>query len=110
VGQPATFTVTITNVGTVPCLTDGGTEAVSLTIMSGNDRIWGSADCLTEPAARPLLLEPGVSDERFVAVWYGERSQEGCPAGLAAPLPGTYTVAAVVGGTSSPATVFQITG
>lgn len=107
--QP-TFQVTITNVGDVICLADGGTAAVALMVLSGEDRVWNSMDCTANAVSRPLLMEPGISDDRFTDTWNLHRSTEGCPDPGAEPVvgPGTYTVTATVGGTSSPAVVFTL--
>lgn len=114
VGQQATFTVKITNIGTKTCLVDGGTKAVTLTVLSGQDRIWSSQDCAKDLASRSLLLEPGMSDDRFQQVWKMERSKPQCPAGEPALGVGNYSVTATVaaaGGTgaaSSPPRAFKL--
>ena len=107
-GVAAPFTVTITNNGTETCLVDAGEAKRVVTVVSGADRIWSSADCVAADAAeRTLLLAPGASDTTQLA-WNRVRSAQGCPAGQPAPLPGTYQVSVTLAGASGGPAVFRL--
>ena len=107
-GVAATFTVTITNNGAQTCLVDAGEANRVVTVVSGTDRVWSSADCVAADAAeRTLLLAPGASDTTQLA-WNRVRSAEGCPAGQPAPRPGTYQVSVTLAGASGGPAVFRL--
>jgi hypothetical protein len=101
-GQPTSFAVTLTNRAEVACLLDAGAASLVLTVHSGEDRVWSSGDCVAEPAERELLLDSGDSTETAIQ-WDGTRSAKGCPGGQGAAQPGSYRVAATLGGASLPA-------
>ncbi|MCK6209771.1 hypothetical protein KZX45_04355 [Georgenia sp. EYE_87] len=101
-GQPTSFAVTLTNRAEVACLLDAGAASLVVTVHSGEDRVWSSGDCVVEPAARELLLDSGDSTETAIR-WDGTRSAKGCPGGQGAAQPGSYRVAATLGGASLPA-------
>lgn len=58
-GQMPMISMTIENVGAVPCTFDVGTSAQEYLIMSGSDRIWSSRDCQTGATSNVIVLEPG---------------------------------------------------
>jgi hypothetical protein len=69
----------------------------AVTIYSGRDRIWSSADCAT--AVKPLTKQ--VADEDAVAwsmTWNGRRSAKGCHNRPEIPRAGTYTATAKLDG------------
>ncbi|WP_418607290.1 hypothetical protein [Georgenia sp. SUBG003] len=108
-GGPMTFDLTLHNGADVACLIDAGDTSLELTVHSGEDRVWSSADCVAEPTERELLLDAGDSAETTVR-WDGSRSADGCPAGQGAAQPGSYRVSATLDGASLPAaaTVFTL--
>ncbi len=108
-GQKPVFTVTITNTSSASCTIDAGEANREILITSGNDRIWSSTDCPSEPTERNLLLPAGGRDESAVT-WQQVRSAPECPGDLSAPRPGTYQATATVAGVSSTAVVFQLAG
>lgn len=71
------FAVTVENVSDVPCLVDAGAASLVLTVHSGGDRVWSSADCPAGNAERMLLLDSGDTAETSVT-WNGTRSEPGC--------------------------------
>ncbi|MFF3064723.1 hypothetical protein ACFVQ3_09200 [Oerskovia sp. NPDC057915] len=88
VGEKPTFTTTLTHVGHRPCLIDASSAVQEITITSGTERIWSSADC---PAgSKDLLMAPGDVWTETVT-WNRDRSGPECPTGLPATLPGTYS-------------------
>lgn len=89
-GNDAAFDVAVTNGGEHACTIDLGDKARVLTITSGKDRIWSSADCPSEgSASRLVLLRPGSMNTSTV-VWDGARSDSKCAEDLPKPRPGTY--------------------
>ncbi len=99
-GSPVTFTLSVTNVGTVPCLLDGGTASLGVVVTSGADRVWASVDCPGGDAERRLLLDVG-SSEGLTVTWEQERSEPGCPASDAAVGEGTYRASVTTDGAGS---------
>jgi hypothetical protein len=89
VGGVITFSVTLRNTGTVPCLFDGGSAALGVVVYSGSDRVWSSTDCPQGSAERPLLLDVDAVENVRIA-WSQERSAPGCPAEAALAQPGSY--------------------
>jgi hypothetical protein len=107
-GALPTFTVSIVNNGTEPCLVDAGDLQRSILITSGSDRIWASTDCTpTDAAPLQLLLGPGQPDERTVQ-WDRSRSAEGCPADQGTPRAGTYQAVLTLAGVTSEPVVFGL--
>lgn len=105
-GAQPTFTVSLTNNGSVACLIDAGETQRQVLITSGSDRIWASTDCASADPLQ-LLLAPEQTDERQVQ-WDRNRSVEGCATGQAAALPGTYQAVLTLAGVSSPPVVFGL--
>lgn len=102
-GEKPTFTVTLNHVGRRPCLIDASSAVQELTIMSGTDRIWSSADC---PApSKDLLMAPGDAWPETLT-WNRDRSGPECAAGLPEVLPGTYS--AVVASTETEGLTSQV--
>lgn len=89
VGGVVTFSLTLTNNGTVPCLVDGGTATVGVVVYSGEDRVWSSTDCPEGRTERQLLLDIGATEDVRIA-WKQQRSAPGCPAEEATAEPGAY--------------------
>ncbi|WP_150307690.1 hypothetical protein [Planctomonas psychrotolerans] len=67
------FSFTIANVGTVPCTVNAGTSTQVFTVTSGNDTVWVSTDCQTDPLDGLVTLRPDepVSSASFTwdRVW-----------------------------------------
>ncbi|GAA1412226.1 hypothetical protein [Oerskovia paurometabola] len=108
VGEQPSFTTTLTHVGPRPCLIDASSAVQEITITSGTDRIWSSADC---PApSKDLLMAPGdVWPETLT--WNRDRSAPGCPTGLPATQAGSYSAVAASNeaeGLTSPAVPFTL--
>ncbi|WP_139177498.1 hypothetical protein [Ruania alba] len=90
-GSEVPVGVTITNSGQVACLLDVGHGSLDMTVTSGGDRVWTTAQCPSGPAERPILLDAGAAEETALT-WGGRRSADGCPADAAEAEPGTYRV------------------
>ncbi len=105
-----TFEGAVSQVGTTRCVIDTSASDVELLVTSGEVRQWSSRDCTTEPALAPkqILLEPGDTAV-LETTWPRVRSQDGCPAGLAAPGPGSYRARLTVQGIQSDQAFFSLT-
>lgn len=51
---------TLQNTGASPCTINVGTSQQVFEITSGDETIWSSADCQSDPADFPMTLEPGA--------------------------------------------------
>lgn len=83
VGEEPKLTLTIANVGDVPCIRDVGPKANELEITSGGYHVWSSDDCNASSKSKETVLEP---DQVFASsiTWAGRLSQKGCPGGQGA--------------------------
>jgi hypothetical protein len=107
-GASPTFDVSITNVGSVPCLVDAGEASREILITSGDDRVWSSRDCVVPGTeTRDLLLPEGGADTTQLA-WTRVRSASGCPPDLPAPGAGTYSAQFTLAGAAAPPAVFGL--
>jgi hypothetical protein len=106
-GGAPRFTLTVRNTGTSPCQRALGPGAVQLQVLSGQDRIWSSADCSPGTAQTLLTLAPGTARATTVQ-WPGRRTRPGCVIGATAQ-PGTYRVVARLGELVRTGSVFRIT-
>ncbi len=104
--QTPAFTFAVTNAGAA-CTLDVGSGALVVTVTSGSDRIWSSADCAGEQPEHMLLLDAGAQHQETVT-WDRTRSDEACTQGLPAPRPGTYQAVATFHGTQTGAAVFEL--
>ena len=99
----------VRNTGTTSCSLTVGGSLQALTILSGNDRIFSSADCTApDPTARVTLAPAG--SYVFGTVWSRQRSRPGCPspAGEPTALPGTYRLYARLGAKVSAPAIFHL--
>ncbi|WP_372593698.1 hypothetical protein [Actinotalea sp.] len=106
-GTNPEFTVGVVNAGASSCTFDPSGAQREVTITSGSDRVWSSADCQAEGSEDLLLLATGASAPATVS-WDRSRSAEGCPEGLPEPRPGTYRATATVLGVTLPEVVFTL--
>jgi hypothetical protein len=95
--KAAQLFIAVKNVGDVGCLVDLGSQALSLVVKSGKDRIWSSDDCQGKGTSDVRLLKPGQALEAR-SVWSTVRSEKGCPKGMAKARPGTYVLEGSAGG------------
>jgi hypothetical protein len=107
-GVSATFTVSITNTGTDPCLVDAGEAQREIVITSGTDRIWSNRDCIVAGTESRTLLLPGGGNDTTPFAWNRVRSAEGCPPGLPTPGAGTYSAQLNLAGVAAPPAVFGL--
>ena len=107
-GVSPTFSVSITNTGTEPCLVDAGEAQREIVVTSGTDRVWSNRDCIVPGTESRTLLLPGGGNDTTPFAWNRVRSAEGCPAGLPAPGAGTYSAQLNLAGASAPPVVFGL--
>jgi hypothetical protein len=66
---------TLANSGGAACTINVGTSQQVFTITSGDEVIWTSTDCQSDPSDFPLTLEPGAEPASSVSIpWSRERS------------------------------------
>lgn len=58
----------------VPCTMDAGSDLQEFVVTSGDERIWSSKDCQTDPVAATILLLPGVPKSGSSVTWDRTRS------------------------------------
>lgn len=73
-GENPLISMTITNSGTSACTYNVGTDAQLYSIVSGEDPIWNSRDCQTDPAPFDQVLQPGVAVPTTPFAWDRTRS------------------------------------
>jgi hypothetical protein len=78
------------------------------TVVSGQDRVWTSADCTQSGAASKARLRPGRTIA-YALVWSRHRSANGCPTGTPEAGPGTYQLHVSVNGVEAATVVFHLT-
>ena len=86
---PATFALSVINGSEQPCYVRVTADNFRLTIVSGSDRIWTTADCakVVPTASRELAREQALE---WKVRWDGSRSRSECRTRPEAPQAGTY--------------------
>ncbi|TPW74227.1 hypothetical protein [Schumannella soli] len=72
--QQPQMSMTITNSSATACSVDVGTAAQEFTITSGEDRIWDSKDCQTDPTNDVRTIDAGQSLSTAALPWERVRS------------------------------------
>lgn len=80
---------------------------LTLTVMSGNDRIWTSAHC-QKVVTKATTVLADKKDYAGTIRWDGRRSVAGCAPGQTIAKPGTYTAQAEYDGRASAIQAFRI--
>ncbi len=93
-GAQPTFTLSLVDVGTKPCVVDLGPTATSITVLSSGKPAWTSSTCV-DKTARPVNLTPSAAQELKVG-WNRTGNTAGCSAPAALPA-GQYELLASVG-------------
>jgi len=102
-----TFSLSVTNTGKTSCALDVSPSTYTLTVTSGSDRIWSTADCGTWLPSQQLMAAPGDAYQ-FTVTWPLTRSSATCQTSKAPLKPGTYVATATWGTGASPATARQV--
>jgi len=103
-----TLLMTVKNVVAQPCLRDLGTAQQEWGLFDGDARLWGSNDCLAEPAANVQTLQPGQQVVLRV-VWSGLSSDRQCTEPRQRLAPGDYQLRARIGTAQSPNATLTLT-
>lgn len=108
-GGKQVFKVTVRNTA-APCVLQLTSANFALTVKSGSDQIWTTADCATwVPAVKNVKLKQG-QQYQFDVNWGLVRSKTGCKTTKDVLRPGTYVGTATFGnGVISDSQVFVIT-
>ena len=95
--RPASFQVTIRNVGDETCLLSLAKADFELKVSSGKKVVWSTKSCSTAvfAVAAKLELDQTVS---WTIVWDGRATAAGCATAGTPPKPGTYLATAQVAG------------
>ncbi|HEX5334918.1 MAG TPA: hypothetical protein VFW55_03510 [Propionicimonas sp.] len=102
------FKVGVKNTGSQPCVLDLSAANFSLSVTSGTDRIWSTADCAKWVPAKKQTLKSQQSYE-FSIEWGVLRSAAGCKEAKGLLNPGTYVAQAVFADTVKSRQVFLVT-
>lgn len=95
--KPNTFQLSLINGSEETCIARVTRKNFELTIYSGSDRIWSTADCpsIIKPISRKLGSEYAIA---WTVAWDGKRSKSNCKSARQAPGPGRYVVTAQLEG------------
>ena len=85
VGAGATFSISLVNNGSVPCLLDVGSQALGVRVSSGSQQVWDSVTCPVGQTEKALLLPAGKAAEVSVT-WNGNAATSDCAVANAAPV------------------------
>lgn len=103
-GEKPDFSVAVVNRGAVDCTADLGPKSLIVTVFSGPDRIWSSADC---GGAQDLRAIPPGGVLQIPITWSRVRSQPGCTGPATEAALGTYNATATLStGTGPTAAAF----
>ena len=102
------FKLGVKNTGGQSCVLDLAATTFSLSVTSGTDRIWSTADCAKWVPAKKQTLKAQQSHE-FSIEWGVLRSAEGCKEVKGMLNPGTYVAQAVFADTVKSRQVFLVT-
>ena len=84
VGTGATFSISLVNNGSTPCLLDVGSQALGVRVSSGSQQVWDSVTCPVGQTEKALLLPAGKAAEVSVT-WNGNAATSDCAVANAAP-------------------------
>lgn len=105
--QDPVLEMTIANEGATACSLNVGTKEQEFNVVSGEDRIFSTTDCLEDATDATMTLKPGQKETaRFT--WERVRSAPGCKTVPAKPRPGTYVFSAKLGESASNRATFSL--
>jgi hypothetical protein len=97
-GQRPELRLTVANVSGVDCSVDFGYESLTITVAnSGDERVWSSDDCTTDPSSEPVAVPAGGS-ATYTVTWDRRHSTPGCDGAAPAAAPDTYLAEATLAG------------
>ena len=101
VGTGATFSISLVNNGSTPCLLDVGSQALGVRFSSGSQQVWDSVTCPVGQTERDLLLPVGKAADVTVT-WNGNAATSDCAVATAAPVsPASASVSSTPNGDAS---------
>lgn len=98
----------VTDISTTPCRQDLADKQIELRIFTGDVRVWGSHDCVTEPGVSVVTLKPGAPVRRGI-IWSGQTAAPDCPDNRLVAQAGTYSLVALLAGKTSVPVTFALT-
>ncbi|MDQ7991549.1 MAG: hypothetical protein AAGC63_01380 [Propionicimonas sp.] len=107
VSTKQTFTLSVINGGKEACILTISPETYTLTVNSGKDRIWSTADCTKWLPAKKLTVQPETAHE-FQVEWPLRRSEAKCKVEKAKLQAGTYVATAVLAKEATAKQVMQL--
>lgn len=102
------FKLSITNNSAIPCVLEVNAKNYALTVTSGKDRIWSTADCAAWVPAKNLTLAPQQAYV-FDLTWSGARSKATCVTTKNTVGAGTYVAKSTFTGATEARLVMLIT-
>jgi hypothetical protein len=103
-GVNPVLSFTLKSTMTVPCTIAAGSDVQEFRITSGDERIWSSKDCQTDPVAADIVLEAGVPKAGPTLTWDRTRSSTTTCAGARSPViagGASYHLTVIVGDLTS---------
>lgn len=103
-GQNPALSFTLKSTSTVPCTFAAGSDVQEFRITSGDELIWSSTDCQTDPVAAVTTLQPGVPKQGPSLTWDRTRSSADTCSTAGEPViaeGASYHLEIVVGGVTS---------
>ncbi len=87
--KSASFAVSLINDSKNSCFLKTTSANLTLTVVSGKDRVWSTEDCAKTVPTQSRKLSPQKSVDLKIT-WNGRRSAEGCKSAAENPKPGYY--------------------
>lgn len=106
-GQNPQLSFSLKSTMTAPCTFSAGSDVQEFRITSGDELIWSSKDCQTDPVAAVITLAPGVPKASSAIPWDRTRSStDTCDAAREQVVAGgaSYHLEVIVGGVKSATT------
>ncbi|QIK62830.1 DUF4232 domain-containing protein [Leucobacter viscericola] len=75
-GELPEISLSVENTGSKACTADLGTAGMQFVISSGDDKVWNSVDCQTDPKNTAVILDPGKPVESEAISWDRTRSSK----------------------------------
>ena len=73
-GELPKLSLSVENTGSKACTADLGSAGMQFAVSSGEDEVWRSVDCQTEPENLAVIVDPGKPLESEAIVWDRTRS------------------------------------
>lgn len=73
-GELPQLFLSVVNSGSDPCSADLGTAGMEFIVSSGDDQVWRSVDCQSEPEMLPVILDPDQPVQTEPIAWDRTRS------------------------------------